>query len=394
MARTVLKLRVRRTPRKTQGAPVRRRLRRSSSWIWITGVLALAAVVGGGAAGALLLAARGRPARFDMVRAGAAVRRAELFVRQPSPASAEHLAQLLRRAESMPADGGRETEPWNEMRAVAWAEALLHARRYAAEEIERRAEARRRWSVLEPEAARALERTREQVRAPGLGRREAAQLQGAEIELAAARRYAEAGAHDRALDAAGEALAGTAAIERRWLEIHARFREPELLSWWRGMVSETLEESRRSGRSVLIVDKLARRLEVYSAARLREVFQAELGSRGLARKLHSGDRATPEGRYRVTAVKSAPATKYYKALLLDYPNSEDRRRYSAAKSRGEVPPAAGIGGLIEIHGHGGRGHDWTDGCVALTDDDMDRLFRHVRVGTPVTIVGTVPRDAR
>ena len=53
-----------------------------------------------------------------------------------------------------------------------------------------------------------------------------------------------------------------------------------------------------------------------------------------------------------------------------------------------MPAAAGIGGLIEIHGEGGRGRDWTRGCVALANPDIDDLFRHVEVGTPVTIVGS------
>jgi lipoprotein-anchoring transpeptidase ErfK/SrfK len=52
-----------------------------------------------------------------------------------------------------------------------------------------------------------------------------------------------------------------------------------------------------------------------------------------------------------------------------------------------VPPGRGIGGLIEIHGAGGQGRNWTDGCVALVNPDMDRLFAAVGVGTPVTIVG-------
>jgi hypothetical protein len=268
--------------------------------------------------------------------------------------------------------------------------ALRFARRSVVEEVVRRDEARLRWTDLEPEAARALERARVRMRTPGLGRREAFHLQHAETDLAAARRFAAADAHDRANDAAAAALSRTATIEHRWQELHARFSEPELLARWGRLVAETLDESRRKGRTVLIVDKLARRLDVYSAARLEETFPVELGAQGLSRKLHSGDRATPEGRYRVTVVKTGPATRYYKALLLDYPNAEDRQRYAAAKDRGEIPPAAGIGGLIEIHGDGGRGQDWTDGCVALTNGDMDRLFRHVRVGTPVTIVGTAP----
>ena len=76
------------------------------------------------------------------------------------------------------------------------------------------------------------------------------------------------------------------------------------------------------------------------------------------------------------------------ALLLHHPNADDRRAYAQARRSGEVPDGAGIGGLIEIHGEGGLGRDWTRGCVALTNPDMDDLFTHVDVGTPVTIVGS------
>lgn len=383
MGRKALRLLVERKPRKP------RRSRRAVSWIRVSVTVALAAAAGAGAAGALLFSARGRPARIETVRAGAAVRRAELLVREPAPEAAEHLGRLLRRAEADPPPG-TGAEVWEEIRTAVWAEALRFASLYAVEEVGRREQARLRWSALEGETARALDRARVRLRTPGLGRRAASELQYAEVDLAAARRFAADGAHDRANDAAAAALARVAAIEHRWLDLHARFSDPELLSRWRRLVSETLAESRRSGRPVLIVDKLARRLDVYSAERRRETFAVELGAQGLSRKLHSGDRATPEGRYRVTTVKRAPDTRYYKALLIDYPNSEDRRRFSEAKRRGEIPSAAGIGGLIEIHGDGGRGQDWTDGCVALTNGDMDRLFRWVGVGTVVTIVGTVP----
>ncbi len=80
-------------------------------------------------------------------------------------------------------------------------------------------------------------------------------------------------------------------------------------------------------------------------------------------------------------------SKYYRALLLDYPNDADRERFAAAQRRGEIPRDARIGGLIEIHGEGGRGQNWTEGCVALSNRDIDDLFPRVSVGTPVTIVG-------
>jgi murein L,D-transpeptidase YafK len=82
-------------------------------------------------------------------------------------------------------------------------------------------------------------------------------------------------------------------------------------------------------------------------------------------------------------------TKYYKALLLNYPNDEDTARFNAEIANGSLPPSAKIGGLIEIHGEGGRGIDWTEGCVALTNREMDLVYRYVKVGTPVTIVGSM-----
>jgi len=56
----------------------------------------------------------------------------------------------------------------------------------------------------------------------------------------------------------------------------------------------------------------------------------------------------------------------------------------APRRNGELPPSVAIGGLIEIHGEGGRGRDWTRGCVALANPDIEDLFKRVEIGTPVT----------
>ena len=112
----------------------------------------------------------------------------------------------------------------------------------------------------------------------------------------------------------------------------------------------------------------------------------DLGFNWIADKSRAGDGATPEGRYRI--VSRTTASAYYRALLLDYPNADDRAEFARARRSGDVPRSAGIGGLIEIHGEGGRGRDWTKGCVALANPDMADLFARVSVGTPVTIVGS------
>ena len=102
-----------------------------------------------------------------------------------------------------------------------------------------------------------------------------------------------------------------------------------------------------------------------------------------------GDRTTPEGIYRIIKKKGQGETKYPRALLINYPNEEDKRRFDHAKRAGIIPQNARIGNLIEIHGHGGKGSDWTDGCIALTDNDMEILYRACSEGTRVTIVGSL-----
>ena len=92
--------------------------------------------------------------------------------------------------------------------------------------------------------------------------------------------------------------------------------------------------------------------------------------------------------YRITKKFDSRKTKYYKALLLNYPNEEDTARFREEIANGSLPRNAKIGGLIEIHGNGGKGIDWTEGCVALSDREMDLIFKITKVGTPVTSVGS------
>ena len=94
---------------------------------------------------------------------------------------------------------------------------------------------------------------------------------------------------------------------------------------------------------------------------------------------------TPEGRYKI--VKKNAQSRYYKALLIDYPNESDKRRFALAKKKGLIPAGAAIGGLIEIHG-GGK-DSLTNGCVGVENSVMDRLFPEVSVGTVVTIIGSL-----
>lgn len=158
---------------------------------------------------------------------------------------------------------------------------------------------------------------------------------------------------------------------------------------WKKWVDLTVNESRKNNDYSIIIDKFSRKCYVYYSGRKKYEFDAELGKNWVGLKRVKGDMATPEGMYKITQKFDSRKTRFYKALLLNYPNEEDTARFKAEKQNGSLPPDAKIGGLIEIHGNGGKGIDWTEGCVALTDREMDLIYKIARVGTPVTIVGSM-----
>ncbi len=329
------------------------------------------------------------PAGWDGVRA--ALGRAIREVRPLDPTAAAEMERLVAEAERVTArenaaprwrrDPGRAPAAWN--RATAAAGRIVAAAR--AEQSDQAG----RLAMLLDEAEVRIAAGEARMGQAGMNGRLAGETASARYHATTARKLAEAGEIQGAIERAEEALALAAGLDRSWQRSIERFSDPALLELWREQAADTIAESRRSGGAAIVVDKLRRRLVLYENGRQRAVFTAELGGNGLERKLHTGDRATPEGRYRVTVKKSGGATKYYLALLIDYPNAADLRRYRAAEAAGTVRRGTGAGSLIEIHGHGGTGRDWTDGCVALSNEDMEALFAKVRVGTPVTIVGTL-----
>jgi len=135
--------------------------------------------------------------------------------------------------------------------------------------------------------------------------------------------------------------------------------------------------------SILILKK-EHLLELLSGGKVIRTYKVALGQGGLAPKERAGDGRTPEGHYIIDSRNSA--SHYHKALHISYPNAEDRKR----AARLGVSP----GGDIMIHGlPNGMGligsahllHDWTLGCVAVTDGQIDEIWKMVPVGTPVEI---------
>jgi hypothetical protein len=158
---------------------------------------------------------------------------------------------------------------------------------------------------------------------------------------------------------------------------------------WQHWVKNSINYSERNDSYIIIIDKIGREIKIYHDGILKNKFRIELGKNWIGDKQFQGDKATPEGHYKVIDRKQHPHTKFYKALLLDYPNSDDIGRFNHGRKTGAIPGSAKIGGLIEIHGEGGRGNDWTDGCIALKNCDMDIIYSIIRTGTRVTIVGSI-----
>ena len=134
----------------------------------------------------------------------------------------------------------------------------------------------------------------------------------------------------------------------------------------------------------VVVDKGERTLTLVRGGRVLKTYRVSLGGQPVGHKRREGDERTPEGVYRLDYRKDDSSA--HRALHISYPDSADQAR---ARAAGEDP-----GGLIMIHGlwNGlgwlGRLHrlrDWTDGCVAVTNREMDEIWRAVPVGTPIEI---------
>lgn len=158
---------------------------------------------------------------------------------------------------------------------------------------------------------------------------------------------------------------------------------------WERLFKQALAASVKNRTTLIVVDKMAHELMLFNEGKLKSTFTAEFGPNWIGDKNHQGDQATPEGNYLVVKKKERRQTRYYKALLLNYPNKDDMQRYRNSVKQGMIPAHVDAGGLIEIHGHGNQGFNWTNGCVALSDRDMDILYRQASLNTPVIIVGSL-----
>jgi murein L,D-transpeptidase YafK len=134
----------------------------------------------------------------------------------------------------------------------------------------------------------------------------------------------------------------------------------------------------------VLIEKQERRLTLLAKGEVIKTYQIALGGNPVGPKERQGDCKTPEGTYIIDARNGNSG--YHLALHISYPNEDDKRR---ARERGVSP-----GGDIMIHGlkngfaQVGALHtasDWTEGCIAVTNQEMEEIYRFVPVGTVVEI---------
>jgi murein L,D-transpeptidase YafK len=134
----------------------------------------------------------------------------------------------------------------------------------------------------------------------------------------------------------------------------------------------------------VLVLKAPRRLLLLRGERVLRDYEIALGRSPLGPKRHQGDERTPEGRYRIES--RVQDSRFHRALRISYPNQDD---LDFARRAGVAP-----GGDVMIHGlpdgerwvgdvH--RAYDWTNGCIAVTDDEMGEIWELVDDGTPIEI---------
>jgi murein L,D-transpeptidase YafK len=132
----------------------------------------------------------------------------------------------------------------------------------------------------------------------------------------------------------------------------------------------------------IVVLKSERKMEVYSGNELLKTYKISLGSNPKGDKEYEGDGKTPEGKYSISSKNDK--SKFHLSLGISYPGKDDKAKANMA---GRSP-----GGDIMIHGlryaYIGKLHrlgDWTQGCIAVTNKEIEELYEAVAVGTPIEI---------
>lgn len=134
----------------------------------------------------------------------------------------------------------------------------------------------------------------------------------------------------------------------------------------------------------LCVKKERRELQTFSQGKLLKTYQISLGSSPVGDKQIEGDHKTPEGLYAIN--DKNPKSHFYRNLGISYPNENDvAEATNLGKSAGKDIKVHGLG---TMRGPLGKLHlwlDWTAGCIAITNEEIEELYNAVNLGTPILI---------
>jgi murein L,D-transpeptidase YafK len=135
----------------------------------------------------------------------------------------------------------------------------------------------------------------------------------------------------------------------------------------------------------IVVYKSKRQLLAYSKGKLIKTYKIALGKNPRGAKHNQGDNKTPEGLYYINGKNSNSIA--YKNLGISYPNKVDieRAKIIGKSTGGDIK----IHGMINGYGIIGRFHflsDWTNGCIAVTNREIDELFKYVKIGAEIEIL--------
>lgn len=166
----------------------------------------------------------------------------------------------------------------------------------------------------------------------------------------------------------------------------ALFFLPLALAGWLAAGSTRAQQGLPFKADLVLVFKAERRLELRRGGRALRSYRISLGGSPVGHKVQEGDERTPEGLYLLDWRN--PDSRFYKSIHVSYPSEQDRER---ALSLGVDP-----GGMIMIHGFPNwyrpgiadwvfTRRDWTRGCIAVRNDEMEEIWQAVDDGTPIMI---------
>lgn len=141
---------------------------------------------------------------------------------------------------------------------------------------------------------------------------------------------------------------------------------------------------------VVYIDKSEHKLSLKVGEVTLKEYSCVFGGDPVSDKKYQGDGCTPEGIFHIR--NKYPHRLWSKFMWIDYPNAESWRKYETNKKQHRIPPNAGIGGDIGIHGvpdskdyYIDQNINWTLGCISLRNEDVNEIYQYIDIGTEVII---------